>query len=180
MTPMQPDQATFLLNFLLPQIKNEHKTTKKVIEAVPTDKGEYQPDPRSMNSLDLAWHIASSECFFMDGASSGEFGSGGKRPDTIRNSADVANWYEEHFNQSFERVSKMSGEQLLNMINFHNVFNFPAIVYLQLMISHSIHHRGQLSAYLRPMGARVPSIYGGSADEPFAPAQSTESTTATA
>jgi uncharacterized damage-inducible protein DinB len=34
-------------------------------------------------------------------------------------------------------------------------------------MSHSIHHRGQLSAYLRPMGAKVPSIYGGSADEPF-------------
>ena len=41
------------------------------------------------------------------------------------------------------------------------------LAYLNLMMNHMIHHRGQLSAYLRPMGAKVPSIYGGSADEPF-------------
>ncbi len=167
MISMQPEQAAFLLNFLLPQIKNEQKLTKKVIEAVPTDKGDYRPDPRSMNALDLAWHIAASECFFMDGAASGAFGAGGARPDTVRTSADVANWYEEHFTQSFERVSKMTPDQLLKAIDFHGVFNFPAIVYLQLMGNHGIHHRGQLSAYLRPMGAKVPAIYGGSADEPI-------------
>ena len=173
MTPMQPEQATFLLNFMLPQIKNEQKLTRKVIAAVPVDKGDYQPDPRSMNALDLAWHIAASECFFMDGASSGEFGSGGNRPETIRNSADIATWYEEHFHQSFDRVSKMTPEQLLKTIDFHGVFNFPAIIYLQLMGSHGIHHRGQLSAYLRPMGAKVPAIYGGSADEPITMPEST-------
>jgi uncharacterized damage-inducible protein DinB len=165
---MQPEQATFLLNFLLPQIKNEHKLTKKVIEAVPVDKGDYQPDPRSMSALDLAWHIASSEPFFMDGASAGEYKpGGGKRPETIKSSADVAAWYNDHFEQSFERASKMTPEQLLKSIDFFGVFNYPAIIYLQLMINHSIHHRGQLSAYLRPMGAKVPAIYGGSADEPI-------------
>ncbi|PZR91499.1 MAG: hypothetical protein DLM67_16215, partial [Candidatus Nephthysia bennettiae] len=150
MTPMQPEQATFLLNLLLPQIKNEQKITKKVIEAVPGDKGDYQPDPRSMSALDLAWHLAASECFFMDGVSSGAFAPGGQRPEGVRSSADVANWYAEHFPKSFERVSQLGPEQLLQTINFHNVFEFPAIVYLQLMTSHSIHHRGQLSAYLRP------------------------------
>jgi len=43
----------------------------------------------------------------------------------------------------------------------------PAVTYLSLDMSHGIHHRGQLSAYLRPMGAKVPSIYGPSADEPL-------------
>lgn len=173
MSSMQPEQATFLLNFLLPQIRNEHTLTKKVIEAVPVDKGEYQPDPRSMTALDLAWHIAASESFFMDGASSGQFNfGGGKRPDTIRSSADVVAWYTEHFEKSVEQASKMTPEQLLKSIDFHGMFNFSAIVYLQLMLSHSIHHRGQLSAYLRPMGAKVPSIYGGSADEPMPMADS--------
>lgn len=168
MTTMQPEQATFLLNFMLPQIKNEHKLTRKVIEAVPVDKGEYKPDPRSMSALDLAWHIASSECFFMNGAANGEFKSGdGGKPENIRSSADVATWYGENFEKAVEQAARMSPEQLAKSIDFHGVFNFPAIVYLQLMLSHSIHHRGQLSAYLRPMGAKVPSIYGGSADEPF-------------
>ena len=47
------------------------------------------------------------------------------------------------------------------------MFNFPAVAYLNFMLSHTIHHRGQLAAWLRPMGGKVPSIYGGSADEPF-------------
>jgi uncharacterized damage-inducible protein DinB len=45
--------------------------------------------------------------------------------------------------------------------------NDPAVAYLNIAIRHTVHHRGQLSAYLRPMGARVPAIYVASADEPF-------------
>ena len=47
------------------------------------------------------------------------------------------------------------------------MINAPAVTFLNFMNVHAIHHRGQLSAYLRPMGAKVPKIYGGSADEPF-------------
>ena len=165
---MQPEQATFLLNFLLPQIEREHQLTKKVIEAVPAGKEGYQPDPRSMTGFDLAWHIASTESMFMDSVAAGEFRfGGGQRPENIRSSADVAAWYNEHFPKSLDRVRKLSVDQLLKPIDFRGVFNFPAVVYLELMQNHSIHHRGQLSAYLRPMGAKVPSIYGGSADEPL-------------
>lgn len=167
MTPMQPEQATFLLNFLIPQIKNEQTLTQRVIEAVPVDKGEYKPDPRSMSALDLAWHIASAECWFMNGIAAGAFSSGDSKPENIRSSADVSAWYRENFERALEQASKASPDQLLKPIDFFGVYNYPAIVYLQFMLNHSIHHRGQLSAYLRPMGAKVPSIYGGSADEPF-------------
>jgi uncharacterized damage-inducible protein DinB len=47
------------------------------------------------------------------------------------------------------------------------MFQLPAAAYLNFANVHCIHHRGQLSAYLRPMGGKVPSIYGGSADEPM-------------
>ena len=49
-------------------------------------------------------------------------------------------------------------------IDFRGLFTFPAYAFLQSGISHTIHHRGQLSTYLRPMGGRVPSIYGESYD----------------
>jgi uncharacterized damage-inducible protein DinB len=65
------------------------------------------------------------------------------------------------------RVAKMTPEQLMTPINFYNVFNLPAVLYLGFLINHSIHHRGELATYLRPMGSKVPSIYGGSYDEPF-------------
>jgi uncharacterized damage-inducible protein DinB len=50
------------------------------------------------------------------------------------------------------------------MVDFRGMFQMPAVGFLQLATSHSIHHRGQLSVYLRPMGAKVPSIYGESYD----------------
>ena len=65
------------------------------------------------------------------------------------------------------KLKAMSGEQLAKSMPFFGIMNYPAVVYLQFLNNHMIHHRGQLSTYLRAMNAHVPSIYGGSADEPF-------------
>jgi len=64
-------------------------------------------------------------------------------------------------------IRAMPGEKLAKPVTFFGMFNFPVAAYLGFMNNHSIHHRGQLATYLRPMGAKVPSIYGGSYDEPF-------------
>jgi len=68
----------------------------------------------------------------------------------------------------------MTPEQLMTPVNFLNVFNLPAVLYLGFLNNHSIHHRGELATYLRPMGSKVPAIYGGSYDEPFQPPASDE------
>jgi len=165
---MTNDQAEFLLTqFYLPQIQNEHKTTSRVIAAVPADKCDYKPHENSMGALQLAWHIAASECFFMNGVVAGKFEPGGSMPESIKTAEDVVTWYNENFAKATGALSGLKGDDLTRMIDFRGVFNFPAIVYIGLMNSHSIHHRGQLSAYLRPMGAKVPRIYGGSGDEPI-------------
>ena len=160
---MQPEQAAFLLSVLVPQIKSEHKTTLKVLEAVPADRCTYQPDPRSMNAIDLAFHIAGSECFFMEGAVKGELPPYGKRPDDLKTPADAVGWYRANFEKWVEQVEQLTPAQLLHEIPFHSM-TYPALKYLEIMLVHSVHHRGQLSAYLRPMGAKVPAIYGSSAD----------------
>ena len=165
---MTSEQATFLLNEVyLPQMRNEHKTTRRVIEAVPAEKSAWKPDPKSMSALELAWHIASSECFFMDGIVNGKYehSGDGSMPASIKTPADVLKWYDENFAKSTAQLARLKGDDLLRMIDFFGMFNFPGIVYAGLMCSHSIHHRGQLSTYLRPMGSKVPSIYGPSADE---------------
>lgn len=165
---MTPDQAEFLLTQIyLPQMQNERKTTRRVIEAIPADKGGYRPDPASHTALELAWHLASSECFFLNAVAAGKFEAGGGMPDSIKTSADVLKWYDDNAAKATAAVSKLNGEALLKPIDFRGVFNFPAIVYIGLMNNHAIHHRGQLATYLRPMGAKVPRIYGGSADEPM-------------
>ena len=167
---MTPEQATFLLNEIyLPQIRNEHKTTRRVIEAIPADKCGWCPDPKSKSALDLAWHIASSECFFLNGISAGKYerpsDGDGSRPASIKTPADVLSWYDENHTKAVSQLSQVQGDNLSRPLDFFGMFSFPAVAYAGLMNSHSIHHRGQLSSYLRPMGGKVPSIYGPSADE---------------
>jgi uncharacterized damage-inducible protein DinB len=163
------EQAEFLLNGVyLPQIQNERTATRRVIEAIPADKCEWKPDPKAKGALELAWHIASSECIFLNGVANGKFDfSGAAQPESIKTPADVLKWYDENIAKATAVVGSTSGEALARPIDFAGFFNFPAVVYVAFMSSHSIHHRGQLSTYLRPMGSKVPSIYGGSADEPI-------------
>jgi uncharacterized damage-inducible protein DinB len=173
---MTPEQATFLLNEVyLPQAQREQKTTRRVIEAIPCDDCGYKPDEKAKSALDLAWHIASSECFFMNGVAAGQFAPGsGATPDSVKTPADVLKWYDENFAQATSKLAAAKGEDLVRSIDFFGVFNHAGIAYLGLMLSHSAHHRGQLSSYLRPMGSKVPSIYGPSGDEPLpTPAKAT-------
>ena len=167
MQPLTAEQAIFLLqNSYLPALKNEHRMTKKVIEAVPADKGDYRPEPNSRTALELAWHIAAAEVRFLETVIHGEFpASGAARPDSVKSSRDVAAWYADGFNKNFETLTKVPSEKLLKIVDFRGLFQLPAVTFLQIAMSHSIHHRGQLSVYLRPMGAKVPSIYGESYDD---------------
>ncbi len=88
-------------------------------------------------------------------------------PGDLTDSADVLALYEEQFDQKLPLVAKLSPEFWATPLEFFGIFNYPAALYLQFMLNHSIHHRGQLTAYLREMGAKVPNIYGGSYDEPM-------------
>ena len=163
---IQVDQANFLLNTVfLPALKTEHETTKKVIAAIPLTKGDYRPDPASKTALELAWHIAASEKRFLEGIVSGEFNfSPINRPESVQTSADIARWYDEMFQSVYPRLQQLTGEQLTKDIDFRGMFQQPAVLYLRITLHHSVHHRGQLSTYLRPMGGKVPAIYGESYD----------------
>jgi uncharacterized damage-inducible protein DinB len=166
MQPLQPDQATFLLHTAyLPALKGEHRITNTVIGAIPADKGDYRPDEISKSAIDLAWHIAATEMRFMDAVLNGAFDlTPNPRPDSIKTSADLVEYYGPEFNGRIERLPALSTDQLLKIVDFRGMFQFPVVMYLSFVISHTIHHRGQLSMYLRPMGAKVPSIYGESYD----------------
>lgn len=177
MRPMQPDQAEFLLHGIcLPALKNESRVTKSVIEAIPLDKGDYRPDAVSKSALELAWHIAVTEMRFMEAVVAGQFDlSPRPRPESLRTSAELSAWYTENFTSHFEALTKLTPEQLLKTVDFRGMFQLPAVMYLNFLMHHSVHHRGQLSTYLRPMGAKVPAIYGESYDTAEARKASTPS-----
>jgi uncharacterized damage-inducible protein DinB len=166
MEALQPQHATIYFNmFGLPALRNEHRITQQVIAALPTDKGDYRPDPKAKSALELAWHIVAAEHRFLDGIASGQFDfTPNHRPEDVKTSADIAAWYGETFDADIARVAQCSGEQLTKILDFRGIFQLPALAFVQFNLSHSIHHRGQLSTYIRPMGGKVPAIYGESYD----------------
>ena len=85
-------------------------------------------------------------------------------PDSVKNSQDLAAWYADHFGQHLEKLTKLSNDQLLKILDFRGMFQLPAVMYLGFILSHTVHHRGQLSTYPRPMGGKVPAMYGESYD----------------
>jgi uncharacterized damage-inducible protein DinB len=160
---LTPDQATFLLHSVLPSFENEHRITTKLLKAIPADKADYKPDPNSMSAFDLAWHIAASETRFMRSIPVGEFFFGPiEKPKTMD---EIIHIYVENFKNDIAAIKAMSGEQLAKIMDFRGIFQLPAVAFVNFSMSHIIHHRGQLSVYLRPMGAKVPSMYGESYDD---------------
>ncbi|MDX1979785.1 MAG: DinB family protein [Bryobacteraceae bacterium] len=165
---MNPEHAKVILDMYCKDAAGESVTTRKVIAAIPDGQGGYSPHEKSMNALDLAWHIASSEVWFLDSILNGAFGHGdGSRPESLTTAAHVAEWYDANFKPKLEQVGALDGDKAAAPIDFFGMMQLPAAYYLGFLLRHSAHHRGQLSAYLRPMGGKVPSIYGGSADEPM-------------
>lgn len=161
MDNMTPENAKGMRDFLLGQLRHEYKTTCKVLAAVPADHCAYKPSEKCMTGLALASHIALAETFFLNGVINGAFDW---KQQEFADPAAVLAYYENTVPALFEELAAMSGEKLAQPVTFA-AWTQPAVTYLVLNLKHGIHHRGQLSAYLRPMGAKVPSIYGPSADE---------------
>jgi uncharacterized damage-inducible protein DinB len=167
---IRPEQASFLLQFLLPQLQSEQAITYKLLSAVPADRENYRPDAKSMSAWEVARHIAVSEIWFLDGVISKRFTETVRPADSVRTCRDLADWYAENVAQRISQLEGLSGDDLATPVDWIGLRTDPAVAYLNVAIRHSVHHRGQLSAYLRPMGVAVPAIYVESADEPFPPA----------
>jgi uncharacterized damage-inducible protein DinB len=169
---MTPEQARFLLDFTLPTLQRETATTAKVIAATPNANLDYRPSERCMPAAELLWHIPSADLMFLEGILSGTFGPGPKKPENVTTPEQISAWYTQNMSAAIEKLSAYTPEQAARILDFHGFFQAPAAGVLTFALNHSIHHRGQLSSYIRPMGGKVPSIYGPSADEnPFAKAE---------
>jgi uncharacterized damage-inducible protein DinB len=161
---MSPEKAKIIADFLSSNLERECATTRRVLAALPDDQLNWQPHEKGMKAGELAWHIATSDCFFLRSVADGAFVMPGKmeQPATV---AEIVAYYDENLPPLLERCKNLTPEEALKELNFRDVFVNPAVIFLNLATGHSIHHRGQLSTYLRAMGAKVPKIYGRSADE---------------
>ena len=163
---MNPHDATTIANFLADNFAYEMQTTQRVINAVPTDRLDYRPDGKSKTALGLVRHIVLEDEWLLNSIANGAFTPPPDDSDAcgLMNPAEAIAQYKDKVPAALERVRGLSGEQLAATIDMFGVMQMPAVVFLQLVIKHEVHHRGQLSAYLRAMGGKVPGIYGPSAD----------------
>jgi uncharacterized damage-inducible protein DinB len=163
---MSAPTPEFVLGYralMLDGLDGEVEITKRVLAAIPEGKRDYRPDPNART----AWHMANSDVQFLDAIADLKFNMPPPQPsDKPKTVAELVTWYDRHMKRGADRVRVLSAEQLLTPVQFFT-FSFPAAFYLGFLNNHSIHHRGELATYLRPMGSKVPSIYGGSYDEPM-------------
>ena len=166
MDSLTADQASFMLHSLgIPALRNEHRLTSAIVAAIPPERADYRPHADSRSAFELAWHIVGAEMKYLNAIASAEFPHDLKPvPDSVRQPADILVWYTERFDPAMKRLESTTGDELLRIVDFYGLAKVPAILLVQLILNHTIHHRGQLSTYLRPMGAKVPSLYGPSYD----------------
>jgi len=165
-TPLTPEQAhVFVHTAMMGLLKNESRTTKSVLAAVPNSNLDYRPHPHSKTANELLRHIAAADNFFLKSVIDGEFVPGSVAiPESIQNPADVAEWYAETYAGNLAALGSLPAENLVKILDFRGRFQMPAYSFIQFGLVHAIHHRGQLTTYLRPMGTKVPVIYGESYD----------------
>ena len=170
---MSAPTPEFVLGYramMLDGVARELEITKRVLAAIPDGKRDYRPDPHARTAWELAWHLANTDVQLLDGIADLKFTMANppeaEKPKTV---AELVAWYDRKVKRSADRVRALSPAQAGTPVQFF-MFNFPAVFYMGFLNNHSIHHRGELATYLRPMGSKVPAIYGGSFDEPLQPA----------
>ena len=163
---MNVEQATAIVQLLTGTIEGEGATTRKVLTAVPKGNRDYKPDPKSRSAWELAVHLAMADVWFADSILQGKFEWAGEPPTPaeMTDPAAVARWHETHMADRLGKLRAMSADHMLRTVEFFGMKK-PACAWLVIMNNHSVHHRGQLAAYLRAAGSTVPAIYGVSADE---------------
>lgn len=168
---MTPDTAKALADYFAGLIEQESASTAKVLAAVPDTGRDYKPDEKSRTAWELATHLATADIWFLDSVINGAFtfdaDADKQATASFNNTADVVAYYKRELPVRLTQLRALPAEKLAESVDFFGMMKQPGAAYLGLANNHSIHHRGQLTSYLRAMGSKVPSIYGGSADEPF-------------
>lgn len=160
---MNADHAKFLAGVVGQNLQGEWMHTYKAINAVPDGKKDYKPQENSRSAWDLAHHIAICDVGFLQAVSANSFSAFPAKCDATTIPA-LADWYKHEMPKALEKVIALDGSHLSQVVEAFGM-KLPSVTYLMFCNNHMIHHRGQLTTYIRPMGGKVPAMYGGSFDE---------------
>jgi uncharacterized damage-inducible protein DinB len=170
---MTADEARAAAQVLCNGWRAEMTATSKVLAAVRDDNRDYKPDPKSRSAWELAIHLATADVWFIDSIVAGAFvfdREAAKNAEAqFPDAKAVADFYSRTLPGKLDDLRHLPGETLAEPISFFGMMQMPRVQFIAMANNHSMHHRGQLAAYLRAMGSKVPDIYGPSADsEPAA------------
>lgn len=156
---------------LLPEFDHEMATARTVIERVPEDQYGYKPHEKSMTAGRLASHIAEMPNWATASITQESLDlAGGYNPFTAASRAELLAAFDKSVAGARAAIAGASDETLVKNWSLKNgdktLMTMPKIAVVRTFVmNHIIHHRGQLSVYLRNLNVAVPSIYGPSADE---------------
>jgi len=157
------DEKTLFLKFW----EKEAPATRKVISRIPQNRSDYRADPKARNAREIAWLIVREEIVLGKGLQKGTL-EWVEEP-TPASINEILEVYDRHHDDVTKGLRDLDpsrwaarvpftfqGQEVMNETGYDNAWGFLFDI---------VHHRGQLSTYLRPMGSTVPAIYGPSADE---------------
>lgn len=161
-----------MVDALLPEFDHEMTTTRKVLERLPEDRFDWKPHPKSFSLGALATHVATLPTWGAETLNKSEFDLAGSQPvAALPSKAELMATFDKNVAATRSALAGKSDAELLAMWTLKRggktIFSMPKTAVLRsFVLSHLVHHRGQLSVYLRLLDVPVPSIYGPSADEP--------------
>ncbi len=158
----------------LQEFEHEAKTTRRVLERVPSDKLSWRPHPKSMSLGELAFHVAAAPTVVSGWCTQAETQFTGEKTPEAKSTEEILAAHDAGIAKVRDALTQVGDEGLKEMWSGKaggaTLFSLPKQALVRsLVLNHWIHHRGQLSVYLRLIDVPLPSIYGPSADEnPFA------------
>ena len=159
---------------ILPEFDHETATTRTLLERVPEAKGDWKPHVKSMSLGQLAMHIANLPQWASITLERAEFDMNppdGPRVTTppFQNTSNLLQVYDANLARARALLARTTDAELMAQWTLKNggkgMFNMPRVaVFRSFVLNHAVHHRGQLSVYLRLLDVPLPSIYGPTAD----------------
>lgn len=157
---------------LTKEIQHEGGQTKKMLERIPMDQFTWKPHEKSREIGPLAIHIAQTPAWTSRILAAADFDMLTFKRVTpeIKSASDLVNISESNIQKAVEDLQKATDDDMMQMWTFKRgdqvIFSLPRAAAIRaLAMNHLIHHRGQLSVYLRLLNIPVPGMYGASADE---------------
>jgi uncharacterized damage-inducible protein DinB len=162
-----------IARMLLPEYDQELATTRRVLARIPEDRLAWQPHPKSMSLGRLASHLAELAGFGALTITQDELNLAslaGRTPLALGSRQEILDLFDANVQKTRATIEATGDEAFQKPWTLRRgdqvFFSIPRVSALRTMlINHIIHHRGQLSVYLRLTDTPVPSIYGPTADE---------------